>query len=418
MKLLLLLLLFAPIAYAQENASILTLPDCYQLAKENYPLSKKRELISLSNEYTVDNIAKGYYPQFSVLGQATYQSAVTKLPISIPGTSIPMLNKDQYKAYGEINQVLYDGSMIRQQQELSAAQTKVKQQQLEVDLYAVRQKVNDLYFGILLFDEQLHQNNLLKEDLNIGIKSVEAQVTAGTAYRSSIDLLRAEYLKADQQAISIRSYRKAYLEMLGLFINKQLDGYTKLVLPEQVSVNVDNNRPELTLFKYRKKSLELGKKTISAANLPKLNLFVQSGIANPALNFLQEGFEWYYIGGVRLNWSVSGLYTSKKQKQLIDLSKQELETDKEAFLFQTQQAVTQQSAEIDKLQQYLSGDDEIIGLRRNVKKAALAQLDNGVISPGDYLREVNNEHEAVQNKNIHQTELLLAQYRQILITGN
>ncbi|MGY4385950.1 outer membrane protein TolC [Pedobacter sp. UYP24] len=418
MKLFFLLLLFATAGYAQENNGLLTIQDCYQLARQNYPLSKKRELIDLSNEYTVDNIAKGYFPQFSILGQATYQSAVTKLPISIPGTSISSLNKDQYKAYSEINQVLYDGGMIKQQQDLSTSQTKVMQQQLEVDLYAVKQKVNDLYFGVLLFEEQLRQNNLLKDDLNIGIKSIAAQLAAGTAYRSSVDLLKAEYLKADQQAISIRSYRKAYLEMLGLFIGRELNDNTKLSVPKALAETTDIHRPELALFEYRNTHLDLGKKTILAGNRPKLNLFVQSGIGNPALNFLKEGFEWYYIGGVRLNWSFSGLYTARKQNQLIDLNKQELEADKGAFLFQTQQLVKLQSAEIDKLQQYLATDDEIITLRSRVKKAALAQLENGVITPSDYLREVNEEHEAVQSKTVHQTELLLAQYRQILITGN
>ncbi|TDW48771.1 outer membrane protein TolC [Flavobacterium sp. 270] len=417
-RLLILFVFFSTISYAQESAKLLKLDDCYKMAEENYPLSKKRELIAKSGEFTIDNIAKGYYPKFDFNAQATYQSDVTKVPVSIPGTTMPILNKDQYKAYGELNQVIYDGGNIKQQKDITTSQTKVQQQQLAVDLYSVKQRVTDIYFGILIYEEQLRQNELLKNDISIGMKTVEAQIKNGTTYRSSFDLLKAEYLKADQQAISIRSYKKAYLDMLGLFINEELAANTKLETP-QTTLNVQEiNRPELALYNFRNESFELNKETIDAGNRPKLNFFVQGGIANPALNFLKEGFEWYYIGGLRLNWSLTGLYTSKKQKEIIDINKLEVEAEKETFLFNTKQSIRQQNGEIEKLQEYLNSDDEIVALRGNVKKASLAQLENGVISTDDYLKNVNDENEAKQNKIIHTTELLLAQYKQKLITGN
>lgn len=404
--------------YAQQNGSILKLQDCYSLAEENYPLSKKRNLIAKSSEFTIDNIAKGYYPKFDIYGQATYQSAVTELPVRLPGIETPILNNDQYRAYAEVNQLIYDGGALKQQKEIVQKQTQVTEQQLKVDLYAVKQRVTELYFGILVFDEQLRQNELLKNDINIGIKTVQAQLNNGTAYRSSLDLLKAEYLKADQMAIGIRNYKKSYLDMLGLFINLELNTNTKLETPEDIVNSIEINRPELQLFDYRNESLELGKKTVEIGNLPKFNFFVQGGYGNPGLNMLKVGWEAYYIGGVRLNWSLTGLYTDKKQKQIIDINKQQLEVDKEVFLFNTKQSIKQQSSEITKLEEYLVSDNEIIILRNNVKKAALAQLDNGVIDSSDYLREVNEENTATQNKIIHETDLLLAKYRQKLITGN
>lgn len=210
-RLFVVILIFLPVFhfYAQQNDKLLRLQDCYALAEENYPLSKKRDLIAKSSEFTIDNIAKGYYPRFDVFGQATYQSDVTKLPISLPGVDVPILNKDQYRAYAEVNQLIYDGGNLKQQKEIIEKQTKVSEQQLKVDLYAVKQRITELYFGILVFDEQLHQNDLLKNDINIGIKTVQAQLTNGTAYRSSLDLLKAEYLKADQTAIGIRKDRKS-----------------------------------------------------------------------------------------------------------------------------------------------------------------------------------------------------------------
>lgn len=415
-RLLILLVFLSTISYAQEGAKLLKLDDCYKMAEENYPLSKKRELIAKSSAFTIDNIAKGYYPKFDINAQATYQSEVTRLPVNVPGTT--PLNQDQYKAYGELNQVIYDGGNIRQQKEAATVQAKVQQQQLAVDLYSVKQRVTDIYFGILIFEEQLYQNELLKNDISIGMKTVDAQIKNGTAYRSSLDLLKAEFLKADQQAISIRSYKKAYLDMLGLFINEELSTAVKLETPQTNISLPEINRPELALFHFRNESIELNKETIDAGNRPKLNFFVQGGIANPALNFLKEGFEWYYIGGLRVNWSLTGLYTSKKQKEIIDLNKLQVKAEKETFLFNTNQSLKQQNAEITKFQEYLVSDGEIVALRGNVKKASLAQLENGVISTADYLKNVNDENEAKQNKIIHETELLLAQHRQKLITGN
>ena len=404
---------------AQKNNSLLSLTECYVLAKENYPLSKKRDLLTKSSNFTIENISKGYWPRLDLSGQATYQSEVTKIPVNVPGINIPELNKDQYKVYGEINQLLYDGGILKQQKDKVKTQLKVQNQQLEVELYQVKQRVTDLYFSVLIFNEQLRQNELLKNDIRIGIKTVEAQLENGTAYRSSADLLKAEYLKAEQQAINIRNYKKASLEMLGYFINREIDSKTTLKIPAPLSTNVKAiNRPELDVFTFRKESLELDKKTILAGNRPKFNFFLQGGIGNPALNFLKDAFEPYYISGLRLSWSLTSFYTSKKQQQIVEIKKKELEADQETFLFNTNLSIKQQDAEIAKLEEYLATDTEIITLRNNVKKAALAQLKNGVISPADYLREVNEENQAIQNKILHTTELLLAKYKQKLITGN
>ncbi len=412
------LLCYLKNSYAQPRDTVLTINECYKLAEAHYPLTKKRALLTKSSDYTIENIKKGYLPRFDLAGQATYQSEVTKVPLSVPGLNIPELNKDQYKLYAEINQLLYDGGVIQQQKKLTEAQLKVTQQQLEVDLYQLKERITALYFGVLVFNQQLRQNELLKNDIQIGIRTVEAQLRNGNAYRSSADLLKAEYLKADQQRVTITSYRKAYLDMLGLFIDREIAANTSLQTPPVINNTTEISRPELAFFNYRSQYLTLSKKTIMAANRPKFNLFFQGGVGNPALNFLKEAFEPYYIGGIRLAWSFTGFYTSKRQQQLIDIEKLELEADKETFLFNTRQSLKTQNAEVEKLEQYLVSDDEIISLRNNVKKAALAQLENGVISPADYLREVNEENQALQNKILHEIQLRWAKYKQNLITGN
>lgn len=413
-KLLLLLL----IATGALQAQSLTIETCYTLAAENYPLVKQRELLTKSNEYTLQNLSKGYLPQVTLAGQATYQSEVTQIPISIPGMNVPALSKDQYKFYGEVTQTLFDGGVIKQQKLTQQSNLQVEQQKLEVELYKIRDRINQLFFGILLVDEQIRQTELLKQDIALGFKKTEAAIANGTAFRSSADVLKAELLNADQRTTELKAARIAYAEMLGLFINRQLDAGTALEKPKALVVSPDINRPEITLYDSQNKTIDAQYKMLTARNLPKLNLFVQGGYGRPALNMLSNDFEAYYIGGVRLNWSLSGLYTLKKDKSLLDLNRQTIAVQKETFLFNTHYTLRQQSAEVNKYSALLTSDNDIIALRTRVKQTASAQLENGVITSNDYLREVNAEDKARQNKIVHEIQMLMAQYAQQTTTGN
>lgn len=413
-KLLLLLLLVTGALQAQS----LTIETCYGLAAENYPLVKQRELLTKSNEYTLQNLSKGYLPQLTLAGQATYQSEVTQIPISVPGMNVPVLSKDQYKFYGEVNQTLFDGGVIKQQKLAQQSNLEAEQQKLEVELYKIKERVNQLFFGILLVDEQIRQTELLKQDINLGLKKTEAAIANGTAFKSSADVLKAELLNADQRTTELNAARTAYAEMLGLFINRTLDVTVTLEKPKALVVSPEINRPEITLYESQNKIIDAQYKMLTARNLPKLNLFVQGGYGRPALNMLSNDFEAYYMGGVRLNWSLSGLYTLKKDKSLLDLNRQTIAVQKETFLFNTNYTLRQQSAEVNKYSELLTSDNDIISLRTRVKQTASAQLENGVITSNDYLREVNAEDKARQNKIVHEIQLLMAQYAQQTTTGN
>lgn len=413
-KFLLLILVCANAARAQS----LTIDECYTLAAQHYPLVKQRDLISKSNEYTLQNLSKGHLPQLTVAGQATYQSEVTQLPIEIPGVTFPTLSKDQYKFYGEVNQILFDGGVIRHQKQTQEANTVVEQQKLEVELYKIKDKVNQLFFGILLVDEQLRQTALLKTDIQLGLKKTEAAIANGTAFKSSADVLKAELLSADQRTTELMATRIAYAEMLGLFINRKLNPDIQLEKPRARVVTQEINRPEITLYEYQNRTIDAQYKMLTARNLPKVNLFVQGGYGRPALNVLSNDFKAYYIGGLRLNWSLSGLYTLKKDKVLLDLSRRNIEVQKETFLFNTHYTLRQQNAEVNKYTELLASDDQIVMLRTNVKNTASVQLENGVINTNDYLREVNAEDKARQNKIVHEIQLLMAQYAQQTTTGN
>jgi len=263
-----------------------------------------------------------------------------------------------------------------------------------------------------LIDEQLKQNGLMKNDIQLALDKINAQIENGTALRSNADILKADILKANQQTIEFNSNRKAFTEMLGLFINRSLDENMVFVKPENIIPSTEIKRPELLMFDSQNKFFEEQRTLLAARNHPKLSFFVQGGFGKPAFNILSNSFDPFYIGGLRLSFPLTGFYSLKNDRALIDLNSKNIEVQKETFLFNTNFAVKQQNTAIVKFQQFLKTDDEIILLRTNVKKAALAQLENGVINSSDYLHEVNAEDNARQNKILHQIQLLMAEYNE------
>jgi len=396
----------------------LAIEDVYQLARNNYPLIKERDLISKTKSYTISNAARGYLPALNINGQATYQSDVTSIPFNVPGIKIPTYSKDQYKIYGEADQVIYDGGVIKNQKRTADANEVVQQQNLEVELYVLYDRLDQLFLGALLVNEQIKLNELLKKDIQNGIDKAKALVANGTAYRSSVDELQAQLLITDQSGVELKATKKAYLDMLGIFINKALDENTVLEQPATPAMTDEVTRPELSYYDYQKRVFDLQEQLLNTQVRPKFNLFIQGGYARPGLNLLSNDFEWYYIGGLRLSWNLGGLYTLKNQKNILEINKTMLDIQKETFLFNTSITQKQQSADVAKYIELVKKDDDIIALRESVKTASGAQLENGVLSAHDYITEVNAADEARQNRILHQVQLLQAEFNYQNTIGN
>lgn len=406
-KLKYLFLLFLGFTNAQET---LSLEQCYQLSRENYPLIKKQELIKKSEQYTIENALKGWLPQINIVGQATYQNEVTELPIKLPNISVDPLSKDQYKVYADVSQTIYDGGNIKNQKKLALAQSEIQNQQLAVDLDKLKERINQLYFGILQTDKQLAQLQLTKSDINEGIKKAEAQLKNGVIFRSNLDVLKAELVKNEQREIELKSVKQTYLQMLSFFIKRNLDENTNLQTPEKTLISETNNRSELKLFDAQKTLIEAQKKLVNTKNTPKLGAFFQGGYGKPGFNMLKNEFDTFYMAGVRLNIPISGFYTKKNELQLLNNQSQDVEIQRENFLFNQNFTEIQQKNDLDKIQNLIDKDDELIMLKKSIKNASLAQLENGVITTNDYLREVNAEEQAVLNKISHEIQYLLTQY--------
>ena len=405
-----------------QNENKLTIDSCYAKAKRNYPLVRQYNLINKSKTYSLDNVSKGYLPQLNIGGQATYQSDVTQptLNSNLPG-NIPVfevISKDQYKVYGEIVQPITDLFTLSNQKDMVKKNAEIELQKLEVELYKLRERIDQIYFGMLLIDEQLKQNEILKKNIQAGIDKTTAAIANGIALKSNLDLLKAEMLKANQRTIELKSGRQSYADMLALFIGQSLNGNTVITKPSMPAFSPTIKRPELDMFENQKQIYDIQGNIVNAKNQPRFSLFFQSGMGRPALNMLSNDFDFFYIGGLRMNWSLSGFYTSNKEKKLLGFNQNSLDIQKETFLFNTNLIVKQQLNEITKIEELINTDAEIIALRESVKTTAQSQLTNGVITTNDYLTYVNAEDQARQNLLLHQIQLLMVLYNNQTTTGN
>ena len=396
--------LAAMLAHAQ-----LTLEECQHSAQTNYPLVRQYGLIEKAREYNLENAGKGYLPQFTISGKATYQSDVTKLPVDVPGIDIKSMPKDQYQVMLEVLQNIWDGGDIRSKKQLTQATSEIDRGKQEVDMYAQNDRVNQLYFGILLLDEQLKQNQLLQEDLGRTHQLVSNYMANGIANQSDLDAVSVEILNTKQKRIELESSRQAYLSMLSIFIGKEIASRTTLEKPTDTfeSTSLVNNRPELRWFDAQGGQLNVQESSLKTRFRPRFALFVQGAYGNPGLNMLKDDFSAYYVAGVRMSWNFGSLYTLRNDRRLIDNNRRKLETSRDVFLFNTNLQSTQQSSAIQSMRRQMVDDDEIIRLRVNIRKAAEAKVENGTLTVTDMLREITAENLARQTKALHEVQLLM-----------
>ena len=322
---------------------------------------------------------------------------------------------------GEVSQLLYGGGAIRSQKAVAKAQSAVQAQAVETQLYTLKQRVSNLYFGVLLIDAQLSQNRLNIETLESQLKKAEVALKNGTTLPSNVDELKAEILRVTMQTTEYEASQATYLQMLSTFIGKELTSASNLVQPapqsQSQSVSTDIFRPELKGFQLQESLLKVQEKQLNTEFLPKLSAFFQGGYGRPTLNILNNQADFYYITGLRLQWNLSPLYNLSSKRHILHLNRESLIADRQAFLLNTKLELTQQSQQIKKLQKLIEQDETSVTLRHSVAKAAEVQLDNGVITTHEYLQKVNAWHLAQQTLSLHKIQLLQAQEQQQLIIG-
>lgn len=406
-------------------AQTVTLDDCQRLAQENYPLIRQYDLMRLSTDYNVSNIAKGWLPQISAVAQATYQSDVMALPdplrdvLSQRGFGMRGLRKDQYRVGIDLSQTVYDGGAISGQKSVARIEGEVQTAQAATDMYAVRQRINDLYFGILLLDEKIKLNQDLQTLLQSSLGKLTAMLSHGTAMLCDVNTLRAEKLRAEQQSVELSSSRKSLTDMLSVFIGKKV---TSLEQPQDITVTTQgNNRPELYLFNSQIELANAQESLLSSRLLPKLSLFVQGFYGYPGYNQFEAMMsrDWKLGGmaGVRLSWNIGALYTRKNDKAQLTARRGLIETARETFLFNSRLTEIQHAGGIEKYRKMIEGDKEIVRLRQDVRTAAESKLDHGIIDTDNLLQEITRENQSRIDLATH-TILMLQESYNLKYTKN
>ena len=395
-----------------------TLEECQQAAEKNYPLIKQYGLIAKTTQLTVKNIQKGWLPQVTASAQATYQSAVTAWPESMQtmyqqmGLNMKGLSKDQYKIGIDLQQTIYDGGAISSQRNIAQKEGKVQEAQTETDLYQVRRRVNEMYFSLLLLNEQIQLNEDVKALLQSSEKKLSAMVKGGTAATSDLDNVRAERLSVEQQNENLKQQKLMLQRMLSVFCGFEVNN-TQKPKPIQIASLV-NKRPEMRLYNSQLELTEAKEKALDTQLRPKLGLFAQGFYGYPGLNMFEDMMnrKWSLNGivGIKLSWNVSAFYTHKNDKARLSAQREMIENAREVFLFNNKLEEIQQNENINRYQTMMKSDDEIIVLRTNVRKAAESKLAHGIIDVISLLREINNENAAKTQQTIHQIDMLKEMY--------
>ena len=402
-----------------------TLDECQQAAERNYPLIKRMDLIRQTTDLNVGNIQKGWLPQLSVMAQSTYQSDVTAFPDQMQalykqmGISMEGLRKDQYRVGIDVQQLVFDGGAIRNQKEMTRLQGVVESAQNEVSMYSVRQRVNEMYFALLLLDEQILLNKDLQALLNGNEKKLASLYKKGTAAEVDYLNVKAERLNVEQQMTSLQSQRQTVASMLSVFCGIEVK---KLVKPEVVGTSAENNRPELRLIDSQIRLANAQEKALHSALLPRLGVFASGFYGYPGYNMFEDMMhrKWSLNGmvGARLTWNIGAFYTHKSDKAKLKLMRQSAENSREVFLFNNNLEQIRQDENISRYRKLMAEDEEIISIRSSIRKAAESKLAHGIIDVNDLVREINAENATRVQRSVHEIEMLKEIYNQKYTKNN
>ncbi len=410
------------ILFAGFSASVfaqMTLETCQELAREHYPEVKQYDLIRLTEQYDLSNAARAWLPQLSLSAQATWQNEVPEFPealsgmLSRAGVTIPGLKKDQYKVGLELNQTIWDGGKSNADKRLARTEAAEQRAMTDVDLYILKKRVNELYFGILLLEEKLSQTYRTIALLESNLDKMRSLVTNGTALASDADAVEAELLTARQQATQIEASRTSYRKMLELFIGEPLQ--ENLLRPEfEEMATTELTRPELVLFDAKKNRLAAQEALIKSSTRPKFGFFAQGYYGYPSMDYfasmMSNEWRWNLLTGIRMSWNFGAYYTKKNSLNKLRTAQQSIDLQRDVFRFETDLQISQETGDIARLRKTIANDARIVSLRQSVREAAESKLRNGIIDTNDLLQKITDEAAARSAQSVHEIELLKALY--------
>jgi outer membrane protein TolC len=417
----LVLYLFFTLAFSWANAQQLSLDSCQARARKNHPLLKQAGIIDEISALRQQNIDVSDLPQFDLTARASWQSDVTKMVLNIPGVSGPQpLSKDQYKAYVDIRQKLYDGGASKKRKELEEADRLVLKQQNETELYKIRETVNSLYINALIFQENLKIVDLKKETLDARIKNVSSSVRNGVTLPNDLDQLKAEKLMTQQQEIEFNTLRKSSLSVLGILTGDTISEKIVLTKPSFSSITGDTalQRPELLLFTLQKAKLGKSSELLSTLRKPFVFAFGQVGYGRPGFNMLDNSFADYYMLGAGLTWNLWDWHKTRRDKASIKLQQNFIDTNLEQFNRSINILLNQEEYNFRRIIGLINTDEQLVTNKEQISKRSAVALENGTITSADYIRDLNGSLQAKSNLETHKVLLMQASLNYLNINGN
>lgn len=395
-----------------------SLDECRRLARVHYPEIRQYDLIAETEQYNLSNAVRAWIPQVVLSGQATYQSATPTYPeafdamFAASGMDMSGVRKDQYKVAVDISQNIWDGGLSRANRAIAEAEAAEQRSRVDVSLYDLQSRVDNLYFGILLLDERVAQTEALVCVLESNLNRMRVYYSNGVAMQADVDAMEAELLTARQTLGQVEASRASYRRMLEVFIGQPLTE-EKLQRPTVTNViSRTSARPELALFDAQSHKLAAQRKAINASLMPRFSAFAQGYYGYPGLDMFKSmvSAEWTLnaIVGARMSWNIGAFYTKDNNLRKLDAAERQMALQREVFLFNTQMQTTQDDGEIARLRCALEDDNRIVELRRSVRIAAESKLENGAIDATDLLRKITDETTAMLNRSTHEIELLQA----------
>lgn len=417
-----LLKVVSAIVAASLNAFLLTaqvtIDECIRMAKKNYPQYRQHELTDLEEGYNQRNNSLKWAPQLSVNAKASYQSEVVEMPFEIPGYDFD-ISHYQYGVTADLNQMIWDGGVTRNNRRVVSANAEVKRRQLDVTLYNLNERVENLFLSVLLLDKQMKQNKIQLESLLRKQKEIEACMESGVAYKSDLDMVKVNILSCRQQETELDNNRLAYVKMLGKLVGKDLMNES-FVEPDVdiTELPMEICRPELSLYDAQLFQNEIQSKELKTRISPKFNISFQAGFGHPGLNMLGNEFQSYYLAGIKMQWDIGNLYSLRNDKRKVELQKKSIQSERETFILNTSMEMTEQLSVIDKIRKTLVMDDEIISMRERIRVAGEEQYAGGVIKMIDLMEMMDDEYNARLDKAVHEVQLMMAIRKYNNIMGN
>ena len=411
-------LILAIIVRGQAPA-VLTLEWCQQKAVDNYPAYRQYELLTNSSELNIKNLNKNYLPELNINAQASYQSDVTKVPTIIPEFAPEPISKDWYKLTLDLNQVIYDGGTTRQNKNLESIDHQIDAKNLDIELYQLRDRVSQIYFNILVMQQNQSLLKLHKETIEARLKEMESAVRNGVVLASNAYILRAEILKTEQKQAEIDLAVSAGLSTLSKLVGEDIPASVSLDMtePDIVAVPDLSQRLEFGLFSLQETKMDALKKVTGTRQIPRLFAFGQAGIGRPAFDMLSNDFQDFYIVGAKLNWNFWNWNKTRNEKKILDIRKEIILTNQETFATNAGIDLDNKISEILKYNELIKKDAEIVSIRSRIMKTYESQLENGVITSTEYLNELNAETEAKLNLELHRVQLVHAKYDYLATAG-